>query len=86
MKALPRLRFGLPGFSEDPRPTSGEHMTVQARILAYAQAIGWTYVRQGNTGSPTRQRGGRKGDCRVVRAKLKGRSHTDHRATHDLQD
>jgi type I restriction enzyme R subunit len=25
-----------------PRP--GEHRTVQARILAYAQEIGWTYV------------------------------------------
>jgi hypothetical protein len=25
-----------------PKPT--EHKTVQARILAYAQAIGWTYV------------------------------------------
>jgi type I restriction enzyme R subunit len=25
-------------------PKPGEHKTVQARILAYAQAIGWTYV------------------------------------------
>src|SRR6266851_5213233 len=25
-------------------PTPGEHKTVQARILKYAQAIGWTYV------------------------------------------
>ena len=25
-------------------PTSGEHKTVQARILAYAEAIGWTIV------------------------------------------
>src|SRR5438093_6109915 len=25
----------------------GEHKTVQARILAYAQAIGWTYVPRG---------------------------------------
>ena len=25
-------------------PTPGEHKTVQARILAYAQEIGWTYV------------------------------------------
>jgi len=25
-------------------PTSGEHKTVQARILKYAQEIGWTYV------------------------------------------
>jgi type I restriction enzyme R subunit len=25
-------------------PTPGEHKTVQARILAYAQAIGWTFV------------------------------------------
>ena len=25
-------------------PVSGEHKTVQARILAYAQEIGWTYV------------------------------------------
>ena len=25
-------------------PTSGEHKTVQARILAYAEAIGWTFV------------------------------------------
>jgi type I restriction enzyme R subunit len=25
-------------------PTSGEHKTVQARILHYAQEIGWRYV------------------------------------------
>jgi type I restriction enzyme, R subunit len=25
-------------------PTPGEHKTVQARILAYAQEIGWRYV------------------------------------------
>ena len=25
-------------------PIPGEHKTVQARILAYAQEIGWTYV------------------------------------------
>ena len=25
-------------------PTPGEHKTVQARILAYAQEMGWTYV------------------------------------------
>ena len=25
-------------------PTAGEHKTVQARILHYAQEIGWTYV------------------------------------------
>ena len=25
-------------------PTPGEHKTVQARILKYAQEIGWTYV------------------------------------------
>ena len=25
-------------------PSPGEHKTVQARILAYAQEIGWTYV------------------------------------------
>jgi type I restriction enzyme, R subunit len=25
-------------------PTSGEHKTVQARILAYAQEIGWSFV------------------------------------------
>ncbi len=25
-------------------PSSGEHKTVQARILKYAQEIGWTYV------------------------------------------
>ncbi len=30
-------------------PTPGEYKTVQARILAYAQEIGWTYVpRYGN--------------------------------------
>jgi type I restriction enzyme R subunit len=27
-------------------PTPGEHKTVQARILQYAQSIGWTYVSQ----------------------------------------
>ena len=25
-------------------PTPGEHKTVQARILGYAEAIGWTFV------------------------------------------
>lgn len=25
-------------------PTPSEHKTVQARILAYAEAIGWTFV------------------------------------------
>ena len=25
-------------------PAPGEHKTVQARILVYAQGIGWTYV------------------------------------------
>ena len=25
-------------------PVPGEHKTVQARILKYAQEIGWTYV------------------------------------------
>lgn len=25
-------------------PSPGEHKTVQARILTYAQEIGWTYV------------------------------------------
>ena len=25
-------------------PSPGEHKTVQARILAYAREIGWTYV------------------------------------------
>ena len=25
-------------------PTPGEHKTVQARILEYAEAIGWTFV------------------------------------------
>jgi hypothetical protein len=28
-------------------PTPGEHKTVQARILAYAQEIGWSYVPRG---------------------------------------
>ena len=28
-------------------PSPGAHKTVQARILAYAQAIGWTYVPRG---------------------------------------
>jgi hypothetical protein len=27
-------------------PTPTEHKTVQARILAYAEAIGWTFVSQ----------------------------------------
>lgn len=25
-------------------PTPGEHKTVQARVLAYAEAVGWTVV------------------------------------------
>ena len=33
-----KLKFQL------PMPTPGEHKTVQARILAYAEAIGWTVV------------------------------------------
>jgi type I restriction enzyme R subunit len=28
-------------------PTPGEHKTVQARILAYAKEIGWTFVPRG---------------------------------------
>jgi hypothetical protein len=28
-------------------PSPGEHKTVQARILAYAQEIGWKYVPRG---------------------------------------
>ncbi len=28
-------------------PTPGEHKTVQARILKYAQEIGWRYVPRG---------------------------------------
>src|SRR5437867_8171751 len=31
----------------DVVPTPGEHKTVQARILAYAQHVGWTYVPRG---------------------------------------
>ena len=27
-------------------PTPGEHKTVQARILEYAEVIGWTFVSQ----------------------------------------
>src|SRR5439155_9631557 len=36
------LSGGEPGM-----PSPGEHKTVQARILAYARAIGWTYVPRG---------------------------------------
>src|SRR5579871_3036836 len=28
-------------------PTPGEHRTVQARILAYAREVGWTFVPRG---------------------------------------
>ena len=31
-------------------PTPGEHQTVQARILAYAEAIGWTMVSREEAG------------------------------------
>ena len=31
-------------------PVPGEHKTTQARILAYAQEIGWTYVPRGEAG------------------------------------
>ena len=31
-------------------PTPGEHKTVQARILAYAEAIGWTVVSREEAG------------------------------------
>ncbi len=41
-------------------PTPGEHKTVQARILAYAEAIGWTVVsreeaEERRAGFPTRR-------------------------------
>ena len=50
-------------------PTPGEHKTVQARILAYAEAIGWTIVsreeaeeRRGGIPAPMR---GKVGDRNV---------------------
>lgn len=50
-------------------PTPGEHKTVQARILAYAQEIGWTFVsreeaeeRRGGIPAPLR---GKVGDRNV---------------------
>jgi type I restriction enzyme R subunit len=46
-------------------PTPGEHKTVQARILAYAEAIGWTFVsreeaeeRRGGIPAPLRKKDG----------------------------
>jgi hypothetical protein len=32
-------------------PIPGEHKTVQARILAYAQEIGWAYVPRAEAGA-----------------------------------
>jgi type I restriction enzyme R subunit len=51
-------------------PTPSEHKTVQARILAYAQEIGWTFVsreeaEQRRAGFPTRQLPGKVGDRNV---------------------
>jgi type I restriction enzyme, R subunit len=33
-------------------PAPGEHKTVQARILAYAQEIGWRFVPRGGRAAP----------------------------------
>ena len=53
-------------------PTPGEHKTVQARILAYAQEVGWTSVsreiaeaRRGKNGgqSPSPKGYGGPGEC-----------------------
>ena len=54
-------------------PTPGEQKTVQARILAYAEVIGWTFVsrkeaEQRRAGFPTRHDG--KKAYRNVRAPL----------------
>ena len=59
-------------------PTPGEHKTVQARILAYAEAIGWTIVsreeaEERRAGFPTRRvegRGGQECPPSVARAPL----------------
>ncbi len=53
-------------------PTPGEHKTVQARILEYAEAIGWTIVsrdeaeeRSGGIPAPLRKKDGDGGDRNV---------------------
>ena len=53
-------------------PTPGEHKTVQARILEYAEAIGWTIVsreaaekRRGGIPAPLRKKDGDGGDRNV---------------------
>ena len=53
-------------------PTPGEHKTVQARILEYAEAIGWTIVsreaaekRRGGIPAPLRKKDGDDGDRNV---------------------
>jgi type I restriction enzyme R subunit len=59
-----------------PKPT--EHKTVQARILAYAEAIGWTFVsrkeaEERRAGFPTRRgegKGGQECPPSVARAPL----------------
>jgi type I restriction enzyme R subunit len=51
-------------------PTRGEHKTVQARILAYAEAIGWTIVFREEA---ERRRGiaaMTNGECRMTNASL----------------
>ncbi|WP_295482386.1 type I restriction endonuclease [Accumulibacter sp.] len=42
LNTIPGGKAGVDGDQEHAHP--GEHKTVQARILAYAEAIGWTFV------------------------------------------
>ena len=56
-------------------PTPGEHKTVQARILKYAQDVGWTFVSRQDAekrraGFPTRQSGRDAGRGRNARVPL----------------
>jgi hypothetical protein len=63
-----RTGMSAPPFLKIAMPTPEEHKTVQARILAYAEAIGWTIVsreaaEKRRAGFPTRCLGNGGQEC-----------------------
>lgn len=75
-------------------PTPGEHKTVQARILEYAEAIGWTFVsreeaerRRGIARDQRTEVGSQKGSLffdDLLDAKVRGVGHGPHLARGEL--
>lgn len=51
-------------------PTPGEHKTVQARILAYVKAIGWTIVSREEAEQQRGIAAMTNGECRMTNASL----------------